>query len=150
MYATHHHDLFYITMKYHQNIPNVFPGIEQTRNGWMDARLIATTPELLSGDKKVKVNPRSSFEQFGSTQVPCTKYQVPRPMVHWFWRIVFTPAPFSMAPCHTPFSQCHALFFQRHAFSSPIPFVLPYFTCQLGDKSTCVFMASIVLTACSH
>ena len=32
-YATHRHDLFYITMKYHQNIPNGFQVIERTRDG---------------------------------------------------------------------------------------------------------------------
>ena len=32
LYATHHHDLFYITVKYHQNIPNSFQVIEQKRN----------------------------------------------------------------------------------------------------------------------
>ena len=30
MYATHRHDLFYITVKYHQNIPNGIPVIERT------------------------------------------------------------------------------------------------------------------------
>ena len=30
LYATHHHDLFYITVKYHQNIPNGFQVIERT------------------------------------------------------------------------------------------------------------------------
>ena len=31
LYATHRHDLFYITVKYHQNIPNGIQVIEQTR-----------------------------------------------------------------------------------------------------------------------
>ena len=31
LYATHRHDLFYITVKYHQNIPNDMQVIEQTR-----------------------------------------------------------------------------------------------------------------------
>ena len=41
LYATHRHDLFYITVKYHQNIPNGIQVIERTRNclrtdGWID------------------------------------------------------------------------------------------------------------------
>ena len=31
LYATHLHDLFYITVGYHQNIPNGFQAIERTR-----------------------------------------------------------------------------------------------------------------------
>ena len=31
LYATHRHDLFYITVKYHQNIPNGTQVIERTR-----------------------------------------------------------------------------------------------------------------------
>ena len=31
LYATHRHDLFYITVKYHQNIPNGIQVIERTR-----------------------------------------------------------------------------------------------------------------------
>ena len=31
LYATHRHDLFYITVKYHQNIPNRIQVIERTR-----------------------------------------------------------------------------------------------------------------------
>ena len=31
LYATHRHNLFYITVKYHQNIPNGFQFIEWTR-----------------------------------------------------------------------------------------------------------------------
>ena len=38
MYAAHLHDLFYITVKYHQNITNGFKVIEQTRNGQTDGR----------------------------------------------------------------------------------------------------------------
>ena len=30
LYATHRHDLFYITVKYHQNIPNGFQVIGRT------------------------------------------------------------------------------------------------------------------------
>ena len=63
MYATHRHNLFYINMKYHQNIPNGIQVIERTRKClWTDvrtdgrrtdARLIAISPEpLRSGDKK--------------------------------------------------------------------------------------------------
>ena len=33
LYATYRHDLFYITVKYHQIIPNGFQVIERTRNG---------------------------------------------------------------------------------------------------------------------
>ena len=32
LYVTHCHDLFYITIKYHQNIPNGFQVMERTRN----------------------------------------------------------------------------------------------------------------------
>ena len=32
LYATHHHDLFYITVKYHDYIPNGFQVMEGTRN----------------------------------------------------------------------------------------------------------------------
>ena len=40
--------------------------------------------------------------------------------------LVFPPAPFSMAPQHAPFSHCHALFFQHHAFFPvPCPFPAP-------------------------
>ena len=54
MYATHHHDLFYTTVKYHQNIPNGIQVIERTRKclrmdgrpeGRTDARHIAISPE---------------------------------------------------------------------------------------------------------
>ena len=46
LYATHGHDLFYITVKYHQNIPNSFQVIERTRKCLRtDARLIAISPE---------------------------------------------------------------------------------------------------------
>ena len=54
LYATHRHNQFYITVKYHQNIPNGIRVIERTRKclrtdgrtgGWMDARLIAMSPE---------------------------------------------------------------------------------------------------------
>ena len=31
LYATHRHDLFYITLKYHSNIPNGFQVIERTQ-----------------------------------------------------------------------------------------------------------------------
>ena len=55
LYATHRHDLFYITVKYHQNIPNGIQVIERTRKCLRtdvrtdrqrtDARLIAISPE---------------------------------------------------------------------------------------------------------
>ena len=38
--ATHRHDLFYITMMYHQNTPNGTQVIEQTRKClWMDVQM---------------------------------------------------------------------------------------------------------------
>ena len=73
LYATHHHDLFYITVKYHQNIPNGIQVIEQTQkclrmdirmdiwmNGWMDGWTddeqtpgsLLYPPNLSVGDKK--------------------------------------------------------------------------------------------------
>ena len=41
LYVTHRHDLFYITVKYHQNTPNSIQVIEQTQkclhtDGWTD------------------------------------------------------------------------------------------------------------------
>ena len=59
LFATHRHNLFYITMKYHQNIPNGIQVIERTRkclrtdgrtdgqteDGRTDARLIAISLE---------------------------------------------------------------------------------------------------------
>ena len=45
MYATHRHDLFYLTVKYNKNVLNCFQVIERTRNGRTDARLIAISPE---------------------------------------------------------------------------------------------------------
>ena len=55
LYATHCQDLFYITVKYHQNITTGFQVIERTRNAYgrtdvrtdrrTDARLIAISPE---------------------------------------------------------------------------------------------------------
>ena len=54
LYVTHSHDQFYITVKYHQNIPNGFQVKERTRkclqtDVWMDrridTRLIAIFPE---------------------------------------------------------------------------------------------------------
>ena len=56
LYATHRHDLFYITMKYRQNIPDGFHVIEPTQKClWtdrrMDARLLLYPPNLSVGDK---------------------------------------------------------------------------------------------------
>ena len=50
LYATHRHDLFYITVKYHQNIPKgILSGHEnvhgRTDRRRTDARLIAISPE---------------------------------------------------------------------------------------------------------
>ena len=60
LYATHRHDLFYITVKYHQNIPNGIQVIERTRkqlrsdgqttDGHQVHRYIPRT--FRSGDKK--------------------------------------------------------------------------------------------------
>ena len=74
LYATHRHDLFYITVKYHENIPKGIQDIERTRkclrtdgrtadgrtDGRMDARLIAISPEPFGRGKKgtVKENAR--------------------------------------------------------------------------------------------
>ena len=55
MYATHRHDLFYITVKYHRNILYGFQVIERTRKRWPDTRLIAISPEPFSrGIKKLE------------------------------------------------------------------------------------------------
>ena len=59
MYATHRHDLFYITVNYHQNIPNGIQVIKRTQIVYgradrrrTDARLIAIYPEPFGrGDK---------------------------------------------------------------------------------------------------
>ena len=48
LYMTHCHNLFYISAKYHQNIPNSFQVIERTQNGRVDARLISISPEPFS------------------------------------------------------------------------------------------------------
>ena len=58
LYATHRRDLFYITVKYHQNIPNGIQFIERTRkclrtDGRTVARLIAISPEPFGRGKKV-------------------------------------------------------------------------------------------------
>ena len=65
LYATHCHDLFYITVKYHQNIPNGIQVIERTQkclrmDVWMDGRTdneqtpgsSLYPPNLSVGDKK--------------------------------------------------------------------------------------------------
>ena len=62
LYATHRHDLFYITVKYHQNIPNGFryrAGTKMFTDVWMDGqtdgrqarRYIPQT--FRSGDKNI-------------------------------------------------------------------------------------------------
>ena len=63
LYATHRHDLFYIIVKYHQNIPNSFQVIERTRkclrtDGGQAHRYIPRT--FRSGDKNTLT---SLFEQ---------------------------------------------------------------------------------------
>ena len=46
LYATHRHDLFYITVKYHQNISNGIQVIELTRNCLRaDGRTNGKTPD---------------------------------------------------------------------------------------------------------
>ena len=60
LYATHRHDLFYITVKHHQNIPNGIQVVEQTRKCLqMDIQMMAgcqahrSIPRTFrSGDKK--------------------------------------------------------------------------------------------------
>ena len=64
LYATHRHNLFYITVKDHQNIPKVIQVTERTRkclwtdgqtDGRMDPRLIAISPEPIGrGIKRVR------------------------------------------------------------------------------------------------
>ena len=55
LYATHRHDLFNITVKYHQNIPNGIQVIERTRKCLRtdgrrtDATLIDLPPNLSVG-----------------------------------------------------------------------------------------------------
>ena len=54
LYVTHRHDLFYITVKYHQNIPNGIYVIEWTGKCLRtdirtDARLIALSSNLSVG-----------------------------------------------------------------------------------------------------
>ena len=53
LYATHRHDLFYITVKYHQNILKGIQVIEQTRkclraDGRTDRRLMDPRPIAIS------------------------------------------------------------------------------------------------------
>ena len=46
MYATHRHDLFYITVTYHRNIPNGIQVIERTQKClWMDVRMDGRTAD---------------------------------------------------------------------------------------------------------
>ena len=59
LYATHCHDLLYIIVKYHQNIPNGFQVIERKRNGRTDARLIAIPLEPF--DLGIKISRKFSF-----------------------------------------------------------------------------------------
>ena len=47
LYVTHHHDLFYITVKYHQNIPHGFQVIEWTQKWTSGSSLYP--PNLLVG-----------------------------------------------------------------------------------------------------
>ena len=63
-YATHRHDLFYVTVKYYQNIPNGIKVVERTQTFlWTDrqrtdARLIAISP-----DRKIRVIKRGSLQE---------------------------------------------------------------------------------------
>ena len=50
LYETHRHDMFYITVKYHQNIPNGFKlESEQETDARTDAMLIVISPEHFGG-----------------------------------------------------------------------------------------------------
>ena len=55
LYTTHRHDLFYITVKYHQSIPNSIQGIERTRKylrtGWMPGSSLYPSNLFLGGIK---------------------------------------------------------------------------------------------------
>ena len=64
LFATHRHDLFYITLKYHQNTPNIIQAIELTRKylrtdgRQTDARLIVILPEVSFGEYKCPNHPQ--------------------------------------------------------------------------------------------
>ena len=56
-YATHRHDMFYITVKYHPNIPNGIQVIERTRKClWMD---VQTDEQTLDGRQAHRYIPRT-------------------------------------------------------------------------------------------
>ena len=60
LYATHRHDLFYITVKYHQNIPNGFQVIERTRKCLrMDIRTDGWTDRQTDGRQAHRYIPRT-------------------------------------------------------------------------------------------
>ena len=73
LYATHRNDLFYISVKYHQSIPNGIQVIERTRkclrtdgrtdDGRTDARLIAISPEPGRG-MKLKFSKSHNYMMF--------------------------------------------------------------------------------------
>ena len=58
MYETHRHDLFYITVKYHQNIPNGFQVKKRKRNEQTETRLIAISPKPFG--RGIKINTHRS------------------------------------------------------------------------------------------
>ena len=72
LYATYCHDLFYITVKYHQNIPNSFKVTERTRkclwtyrrtDGQTITRLIAISLNLWLGDKHCTIMIHSKLQE---------------------------------------------------------------------------------------
>ena len=60
LYAIHHHDLFYINVKYHQNIPNSFQVIKLTRKCLRtDVRTNILTDEQTDGRQAHRYIPRT-------------------------------------------------------------------------------------------
>ena len=55
LYATHGHDLFYMPVKYHQNIPNGFYVIKRTRNGGPSCSKLTTSLVNVSFKFQVKI-----------------------------------------------------------------------------------------------
>ena len=53
LYATHRHDLFYITVKYHQNIPTGIPVMERTR------KYLRTDGQTTDGRQAHRYTPRT-------------------------------------------------------------------------------------------
>ena len=81
LYATHRHDLFYITVKYHQNIPNGIQVIKRTRkclrtdgqmtDGRQAHRYITRT--FRSGDKKLEMSTIICAKHMVSEASVCSK-----------------------------------------------------------------------------